>query len=414
MTLLLQSYQKSIAILAIIILLVINYTIVLAGLDNNFFGIIFSILLFLYAGRKTTLKLSYPLLGMIFLLEFISYRLHTKSLHFYALLLLICFIYYSFTRRFSFIAFICLFLFSSIFDQLFNYLTVEIKQTLCYGVYHTLKNFLPITKIEGVNFYINHAKVSIDTACMGLSMFKTGLLSGAFLLTLEERKQEKYFSILQILVFCSVLVILNIISNYFRIITLVLFNCTEENILHHTIGIVCFVFYQIAPILFLIRFFIPKKDEIKSDKIQPKFIPILFATGILFTTSFEIKKEQNYSLLENLNPVYNIKNGVWVTNEVFKIATPETLIYIKTPIHKPLICWTGNGYKIIESKEISRNNERIWLTKMEKDNIMYFSYWWYEYDNKKYTSLTKVLLLKLFNNKTVRLINETSIREKKA
>ena len=192
---------------------------------------------------------------------------------------------------------------------------------------------------------------------------------------------------------------------------MVLFNCTEENILHHTIGIVCFVFYQIAPILFLIRFFIPKKDEINSDKIQPKFIPILFATGILFSTSFEIKKEQNYSLLENLNPFYNIKNGVWVTNEVFKIVTPETLTYIKTPIHKPLICWTGNGYKIIESKEISRNKEKIWLTKMEKNNIRYFSYWWYEYDNKKYTSLTKVLLLKLFNNKTVRLINETSIKK---
>ncbi|WP_289665453.1 exosortase N [Flavobacterium panacagri] len=413
MTVLLQSYKKSIAILAIATLLVMNHTIALAGLDNNFFGIIFSILLFLFAGRKTTLKLSYPLLTMIFLLEFISYRLHTKSLHFHALLLFICFVYYSFTKRFSFIAFICLFLFSSIFDQLFNYLTVEIKQTLCYGVYYTLKNFIPITKIEGVNFYIDNAKISIDTACMGLSMFKTGLLSGAFLLTLEERKQQKHFNILQILIFCSALIILNIISNYFRIITLILFNCTEENILHHTIGIMCFIFYQIVPLLFLIRFFIPKKDEISSNMIQPKFIPILFATGILFMTSLEIQKEQNYSLLENLDSSYNLKNGVWINNEVFKITTPETLTYIKTPIHKPLICWTGNGYKIIESKEISKNNERIWLTKMEKNNVSYFSYWWYEYDNKKYTSLITVLLLKLFNNKTVRLINETSIKELK-
>ena len=278
-------------------------------------------------------------------------------------------------------------------------------------VYLTLKNFIPITKIEGVNFYINNAKVSIDTACMGLSMFKTGLLFGAFLLTLEERKNQKHFNILQISFFCCIVVILNIISNYFRIITLVLFNCIEENILHHAIGIMCFVFYQIVPILYLMRFFNPKKEDITRNSFLPKFSPLIIATGILFITSLEIKREQNYSLLENLNPNYNIKKGVWINNEVFKIVTPKTLIYIKTPIHKPLICWTGNGYKIIESKEIIRSNEKIWLTKLEKNNIRYFSYWWYEYDNKKYTSLIEVLLLKLFHNKTVRLINETSTKE---
>ncbi|MEP7093190.1 MAG: exosortase N, partial [Flavobacterium sp.] len=359
------------------------------------------------------LKMSYPLLGMIFVLEFISYRLHTKTLHFQALSLFICFAYYSFTRKFSFIAFICLFLFSSVFDQLFNYLTVEIKQALCYNVYLTLRNFISIDKIEGVNFYINNAKISIDTACMGLSMFKTGLLIGAFLLTLEELKKEKYFNIVQILLFCLVIVLLNVISNYFRIITLILFNCTEENILHHTIGIVCFAFYQIIPMLFLIRFFKPGIEEITNSVILPKLLPIIVTTGILFITSLEIKKEQNQNILENLDPKYNTEKGVWANKDVFKIIIPGKLIYIKTPIHKPLICWTGNGYKIIESKKIIRNHEEIWFVKMEKDNIRYFSYWWYECGNKKYTSLIEVLSIKLFYNKPVRLINETSKTELK-
>lgn len=406
-------YKKEITVLILACLLTMNYPIVVAGLDSNFFGVLFSILLFLVAGRKTTLKMSYPLLGMIFFLEFISYRLHTKTLHFQALSLFICFIYYSFTRKFSFIAFICLFLFSSVFDQLFNYLTVEIKQILCYNVYLTLRNFISIDKIEGVNFYINNAKISIDTACMGLSMFKTGLLTGAFLLTLEERKKQKYFSIVQILLFCLVLVLLNIISNYFRIITLILFNCTEENVLHHTIGIICFAFYQIIPMLFLIRFFKPRIEEITSTIVLPKLLPIIIITGILFITSLEIKKEQNQNILENLDPKYNTQKGVWANKDVYKIVTPGKLTYIKTPIHKPLICWTGNGYKIIESKKIIRNHEEIWFVKIEKDNIRYFSYWWYECGNKKYTSLIEVLSIKLFYNKPVRLINETSKTELK-
>lgn len=400
--------KKAIAVLVLACLLVMNYQIIATGLDNNFFGIFFSLILFVTASRQTTLKISYPLLAIILGLEFISYRLHTKTLHFQALSLFICLLYYSFTRKFSFIAFICLFLFSSIFDQLFNYLTVEIKQGLCYSVFVTLKNFIPISKIEGVNFYINNSKISIDTACIGLSMFKTGLLSGAFLLTLEERKQQKHFSVLQILLFCCLLVLLNILSNYFRIITLILFNCTSENALHYSIGIICFVFYQIIPMLFLIRFFIPKNKNTNITDFCPRLIPVIIITSILFITSFEIKKEQNYNLLENLNPKYNTQKGSWVNNEVYKIASSKKLIYIKTPIHKPLICWTGNGYKIIESKKITRNNEQIWFVKMEKNNIEYYSQWWYECGNKKYTSLVEVLLIKLFYNKPVRLINETS------
>lgn len=405
----LVQYKKTTILFISLFLFGINYTIVLNGLDTNLFGIVFSIVLFLIGGRKTSFNMNYPLLGLIFLLEFVSYRLHTKSLHFLALSLFACFLYYSFTRKFSFIAFICILLFSSVFSTFFDYLTVEIKQTLCYGVYLTLKNFISIDKIEGVNFYINHAKITIDTACMGLSMFKTGLLVGAFLLTLEERKQEKYFNIKQIFLFCFFVILLNIISNYFRIITLILFNCTEENVLHHSIGLLCFVFYQIVPMLFLIRFFKPKKEGIKTNKTKNfTLAPITTAMLVLFITSLEIKKEQDYKLLDNLNSDYNISKGVWVNKEVFKIVTPGKLIYIKTPAHNPLICWTGNGYKVIESKVIRKNNQEISFVRMEKNNIQYYSYWWYECGNKKYTSLIEVLLIRLFDNKSIRLVNETS------
>lgn len=402
-------YQNSIAILILVLLLVLNSNIVLSGLDSNLFGIVFSIVLFLIGGRKTSFQMSYPLLGLIFLLEFISYRLHTKSLHFLALALLACFLYYSVTRKFSFIAFICILLFSSFFNTFFDYLTVEIKQTLCYGVYLTLKNFIPITKIEGVNFYLHNAKIIVDTACMGLSMFKTGLLIGAFLLTLEERKQHKYYNVKQIFFLCGVMIVLNIISNYFRIITLILLDCTEENSLHYTVGLLCFTFYQIIPMLLLIRCFKPHQEEIPnagSDKLP--FFPIAMALSIVCVTSFEIKKELQQDLLENLNTTYNINKGTWVNNEVFKIATPEKLTYIKTPSHNPLVCWTGNGYKVIESRVIKKNNEEICFVRMEKNNVLYYSYWWYECDDKKYTSLAEVLLIKLFYNKPVRLINETS------
>ncbi|MBZ4037132.1 exosortase N [Flavobacterium sp. 17A] len=246
------SYQKRVFLLITICLIIVNYNIIMIGLDSNLFGILCSVGLFIIGGRKTNFNINYLLLPFILILEFISYRLHTKSVHFLALALFVCFLYYSATQKFSFIAFISILLFSSVFNTFFDYLSTEIKQSLCYYVYLFLKDFLPITKIEGVNFYLGESRISIDTACMGLSMFKTGLLTSAFLLIFEEKKHQKYFSILQVSLFFAVVVILNVISNYFRIITLLVFNCTEENTLHHTIGILCFLFYQIVPMLYLV------------------------------------------------------------------------------------------------------------------------------------------------------------------
>lgn len=406
--------KKLIVVLAVILVMAMNYSIIGFGFENDFLGIFVSIGLFFIGGRKTNFKISYVLITLLVLFEFVSYRLHTKSLHFLSLTLLVCLVYYSFTKKFSFIAFICILLFSSLFNKFFEHLTTEIKQALCYGVFLTLKNFMPIDRIEGVNFYIDNAKITIDTACMGLSMFKTGLLTGAVVLTLEEKKQHRYFGILQIIVFCIAIILLNIISNYFRIITLVLLNCTQENALHHTIGLLCFGLYQVVPMLFLIRFFKPKNEEIPPTAFHLKIVPIIAVLGIVFITSLEMKNKKNDDLLNNLNPKYNISQGAWVNTEVFKIVTPEKLIYIKTPSHKPLICWTGDGYQITESKEITIGNEKVWYSKMEKNKVQYNSYWWYECGDKKYTSFIEIMLMRLLYNDSIRLINETSRIEKRA
>ncbi|MES2574398.1 MAG: exosortase N [Bacteroidota bacterium] len=401
-------YKIGIGILAICALFAINYSVLVFGLDNDFFGIVFSALLFVFGSRKTNFKINYLLIVLICILEFVSYRLHTKSLHFLSLILFLCLIFYSFTGKFSFVAFICILLFSTIFNKFFEHLTSEIKQGLCYGVFLTLKNFMTLDRIEGVNFYINNAKITIDTACMGLSMFKTGLLTGAILLTLEEKKQQKYFGIIPIIAFCCIVIALNIISNYFRIVTLVILGCTQENTLHHLVGLLCFAIYQVVPMVFIIRYFKPGIAEIEATNFQFKSVPVILTFVILVITSLEVKTPQNNDLLQNLNSEYNIKNGMWVNDEVFKIQTPDKLIYIKTPSHKPLICWTGNGYTILESKEILVDKEKIWFNKMEKNNIQYQSIWWYECGGKKYTSFIEVMCMKLIYNEPIRLINETS------
>lgn len=399
--------QLILAVAAILILFASNSKVLFSGLNSDFIGVIGSFLLFVIGGRKTSFKINYFLLVLILLLEFVSYRLNTKSVHFLAILLFLCLVFHYFTGKFSFIAFICIVLFSTLFSAFFTHLTSEIKQSLCYLVYLTLKNFIAIEKIEGVNFYINTSRITIDTACMGLSMFKTGLLSGAILLTLEERKQQKYYGVFQILLFCLLIIVLNIISNYFRIITLVVFNCTQENTLHHTIGLFCFTVYQIVPMLLLIKYLKPKITNNNPVKIIPKTSLIIVSFLLLLLTGIKMNHAKTSDFQEDVQTNYNTKKGVWINKEVFKIETPNKLTYIKIPSHNPLVCWTGDGYKITKSNKISMNKEKIWFNKMEKGNKNYSSYWWYESGNKKHTSIVEVMFIKLFYNQPVFLINTT-------
>lgn len=400
--------KTTITVLAIALLIAFNYNVLLFGLNNDLIGIVFSIGLFCFGAKKTNFKIDYLLVAIILLFEFVSFRLHIKSLHFLSLAMLICLVYYSFTKKFSFVAFICILLFSTLFNKFFDHLTTEIKQHLCYAAFITLKNFIAIDKIEGVSIFINNAKITIDTACMGLDMFKTGLLIGAALLTLEERNQKKQYSILQIILFCLIVVTLNILSNYFRIITLILFGCTEENLLHHTIGLLCFALYQIVPMLFIIRYFRCRKEEAKVSDPTTAYWLIVLSFSVILITSFEIKKEKKIDLLSNLNPKYEIRNGKWIAVDVFKIDIKDTLVYIKNPLHKPLVCWTGDGYKITDSKEVTIKNEKVWFNLMEKDGVKYHSFWWYESGSKRYTSYIEIMWQKLLYNKPIRLINETT------
>ncbi|MNX79730.1 hypothetical protein D3C86_1113700 [compost metagenome] len=156
------------------------------------------------------------------------------------------------------------------------------------------------------------------------------------------------------------------------------------------------------------RYFKPKNTEVVPAVFLPKLLPVFFAFALIAVTSWEMKHEQRHDLLYNLNADYDVTKGKWVNEQVFKIETPQKLTYIKTPSHKPLICWTGDGYKIIESKVITQEKEKVWFNIMEKDGVLYKSYWWYECGSKKYTSFVEVMLMKLIYNKPIRLINITS------
>jgi hypothetical protein len=76
-------------------------------------------------------------------------------------------------------------------------------------------------------------------------------------------------------------------SNYFRIVTLIILDCTQNTL--HIIGWVTVFFgiYQVVPMVLIINYFKPKINEIEAN-FQSKRIPIIL-TFVIFITSLELK-----------------------------------------------------------------------------------------------------------------------------
>jgi exosortase N len=387
-------------------LIILNFPLIINNLERESLGTLVAFTLFFYSAKATKLKIDYFVFAMILVLQYISYHLHINSLHFLSIELFIIGIYYAITKKFSIIAFCCVLLFSSLFQKISDGFSTEIKQEICKWVYFSLRNFIKIDGFEGVNFYINQTQITIDTACMGLNLFKTGLLLGAIILILEEKKQNKNYGNWQKIFVIIAVIVLNIISNYFRIITLLIFQCIENNFTHQLIGWFSFVVYQVIPTFLLLKYVIQPKFENKEYDSKTNIYLFFGISIILFITSLKMKEEKNYDLLSNLPQKY--KNGSWVIkNHVYKKEIGETLIYVKAPFHNPMTCWTGSGYKITKTEIISKNNHEIWKITMKKNNKTYHSYWWYEIDNQIETNYFKATLQSLQDRKPIKLINET-------
>jgi hypothetical protein len=153
--------------------------------------------------------------------------------------------------------------------------------------------------------------------------------------------------------------------------------------------------------------------SIKSDDISPSSIIIIAAVSIfLVCIGYSVKRNQNKTeyVLNGLEKRYPIANGKWVEPDVYKIFTDNKLIYIKAKYHNPLICWTGDGFAILDKKI----TEKIVRGKMEKVNLALITnkkdtiaaYYWFEHRDVVFTSTWKMNLQQILYGGKSRLINE--------
>jgi exosortase N len=236
---------------------------------------------------------------------------------------------------------------------------------------------------------------TVDEACMGLNMLAISLLMGVLVIIHRYRQSGKTLKFLSLLLFFTFLFGLNVISNLFRIIVLVIFRVFPAQPMHDGVGILCMLLYVVVPLYFLSGWFVMKFGAVtpavsasyveRSRTLRVRMpyaftllLAICFA-GLGFTIDPE-KKEAATAHAEVYLPGFKTD---FIHKGITKLSNEELLVYIKpiqqffTGEHTPLFCWQGSGFEIAKVKTTKVDDSTIYLGTLKRGEESLHTAWWY-------------------------------------
>ena len=256
-------------------------------------------------------------------------------------------------------------------------------------------------KIQGNIVSMDGNLFSVDEACIGLNMVTTALVLGIVIIAYFEKKHEKSIRLIQTIPLFTIMLLLIVITNLIRLLSLIIFHILPENPLHDIIGLLSLIVYALLPFFFIVRFLFKKivKKDVSSDVSKTNsranisapnhyekiVLVLLFSLHLYISPQFLQTKIENTQTVDQLE-IINFEKTITNTG-ILKFQNEEALLYIKPPVrffqgsHDPRFCWKGSGYEFsnIEFQKIDEQTIYTAILTKEKDTI--YSAWWYQSDD---------------------------------
>jgi len=215
---------------------------------------------------------------------------------------------------------------------------------------------LPVSVAGNTITFRDHA-FSVDHACEGLHMLLLSLLTALLVINYYQTQYRRRLRILYILILLGTTIVLNVVTNLFRIICLVVLAIIPSNPLHHLLGLVFLLIHILLPLLLLIRWTIRRwgapqpEDQPRPERSRALLIAnIMTASAVLLIIGLHIRAQKAHAAplaMGNPIPGYTIKER---EDAVLQLDNGRSLVYIKPipcfyyPDHTPTLCWPGSGY----------------------------------------------------------------------
>ena len=283
-----------------------------------------------------------------------------------------------------------LFIMSPIFQYAANTFSFPIRLQLAQWVGVMMKWISASTSIRENIIYHKNGEFSVDPACMGLNMLVTSLLLGYSLLAYCQRKYDLLFRNWMVFIYTIGIIVLNIISNLFRIFLLVQFSVLPGTIMHDVVGLACMLIYVMLPAgLLLMKYraqpFLSSRSDTKTlHTATPRYLlHTLLFTMILFATQRVIATDTFKAFEKIENCVVADYKITCFAPGILKLENNTSLVYVKylrgfyDTDHNPAICWKGSGYELSETKMDAAGEVPVYTSMLVNGTETLYTAWWY-------------------------------------
>lgn len=248
----------------------------------------------------------------------------------------------------------------------------------CSGNYFTLP--------DGFTF-------NVDTACLGLNMFNTGLALATLLTGLMEKRSGRQLTVFQLgLIYVSCCGLL-ILANFLRILTIVFFRSLPGTLSHELIGMFAMIAYVAAPLYFLTRLVIRRYG--KEPALQSQQAPFmtkrhlvfpLLAFALLFYSFTSVERTSKTLMRDVKLEQLHLPGFTKAKKEdgVMEYRKDSLLVYIKPAVrafesdHPPVLCWQGAGFTVEQVAPLKLNGVTLLMAVIKKGQITRYTAWWYD------------------------------------
>jgi exosortase N len=392
----------------------------------NSFIIIMTIIGFVFSFviNKGEFKVRFLWVSLFFALLFLSLKI--QFAYYYAFLFLIYGLIESGFGRLGYPVILSGIVASPFFHYLDGLFGFEIRLQISKWVASTFRIAGKDATAIGNTIQFEESIFHVDPACLGLNMTLTSLLVSCIIIAYFERKQRCFYSLPKVTLFLILSFILVIIANYFRIISLILFNSVPNTVSHELIGILTMIIYTLLPFYFIMKL-TNRKENKGAENIRNNHMKTIkslnyhkaIMTGIILI----ILSIPNFS--ENLfrNPEFDeeaseiVVNGYITTvleNNVVRLSNNDVLIYIKPATefyrgdHNPMVCWRGEGYSLRKETKVKEGDFLINKADLINDDFELKTAWWFQSEEDICTSSFQWRINSIRSKNKYRLINVTA------
>ncbi len=273
----------------------------------------------------------------------------------------------------------------------FNNFGFGIRLAISDTVASTLRIADPHAAAIGNAIVFRGMESHVDPDCMGLRMITTSLIMTMALVALMERKRSVLLPSLYLPALLTLTLLLVAVSNYARVIALVITRAPAGGTAHELIGLACWLLILLLPMAWTVDRLtgrIPPRDRLFPGAAWPEWKRAVAIAALLpvMVAGFAhphvaVENEQDPSA-EHL--VLDGFERSILPNHVVRFAGDGVLIYVKpgkpfySDDHHPMSCWLGSGFTFTHEVVEQHRDGEICRGLLVNGTAERHTAWWYD------------------------------------